>query len=320
MTAAGPHKPLHMGAREWATLLLLSVIWGASFFFYRVMVRELQPLTIVFGRLAIGAAALHLFLLLARQSMRFPAGTWVRFGLLGLINNVIPFTLIAASETRIGAGVAALLIGAVPVLTAVFGHFLTHDEKLTWNRAVGVLFRIAGVAVLIGADALQGLANADFVGELICLSATVIYALGGLYSRRFRDIPPLKAATGQVTMGALIALPLSLAIDRPWTLPMPSAPVWTSLLGIAVVGTSLAYILFFRIVAKAGAMNISLVTLLQPVSAGFLGWLFLGETFTANAVAGLAIIALGLACIDGRLVKWIFGAGIAHRSSPPDKT
>lgn len=320
MTAAAPQKPLHMGPREWATLLLLSVIWGASFFFYRVMVRELQPLTIVLGRLAIAAAALYLYLLFTGQSMRFPARTWARFSLLGLFNNVIPFSLIAASETRIGAGVAALLIGAVPVLTAVFGHFLTHDEKLTWNRAVGVLFGIAGVAVLIGEDALQGLANADFVGELICLSATVIYALGGLYSRRFTGIPPLKAATGQVTMGACIALPLALAVDHPWTMPMPSAPVWASLLGIAVAGTSLAYILFFRIVSTSGAMNISLVTLLQPVSAGFLGWLFLGETFTANAFAGLAIIALGLACIDGRLVNRVFRSNTAPRSSPPHGT
>lgn len=314
MTAAAPQKPLHMGPREWALLLFLSVIWGASFFFYRVMVRELPPLTIVLGRLAIGAAALNLFLLFTGQMMRFPARTWARFGLLGLINNVIPFALIAASETRIGAGVAALLIGAVPVLTAVFGHFLTHDEKLTWNRAVGVLFGIGGVAVLIGRDALQGLANSDFVGELVCLSATVIYALGGLYSRRFRDIPPLKVATGQVTMGACIALPLSLTIDHPWALAMPSMLSCASLLCIGVVGTSLAYILFFHIVAKSGAMNISLVTLLQPVSAGFLGWLFLGETFTANAVAGLAIIALGLACIDGRLVKWVFRTGTAPQS------
>ena len=312
MDAAAPQKPLHMGPREWAALVLLSVIWGASFFFYRVMVRELQPFTIVLGRLAIGAIALHVFLLFSGQTMRFGPRTWGRFALLGLINNVIPFALIAASETRIGAGVAALLIGAVPVLTAVFGHFLTHDERLTWNRAVGVLFGIAGVAVLIGKDALQGLANSDFVGELICLSATVIYALGGLYSRRFAGIPPLKVATGQVTMGAVIALPLALVVDHPWTLPMPSPPVWASLVCIAVVGTSLAYILFFRIVAKSGAMNISLVTLLQPVSAGFLGWLFLGETFTANAVAGLGVIGLGLACIDGRLVKLVFRSGTAR--------
>jgi drug/metabolite transporter (DMT)-like permease len=291
-----------MGPAEWAALVLLSLIWGASFFFYRLMVTELPPMTIVFGRLVIAAAALHLFLMVRGDSMRFPPRMWARFAALGLLNNVMPFTLIAYSEMRISAGVASLLHGSVPMLTAVAAHLLTRDEKLTWNRGVGVAFGLLGVGVLIGKDALQGLASDDFVGEIICLSAAVIYALAGVYARTFAGLPPLKVATGQVTMGTLLILPAMLIVDRPWELPAPSAPVWASLMTIALVGTALAYIMFFRIIGRTGAMNISLVTLLQPVSAVFLGWLFLGEAVGPQAFAGMAVIGLGLLFIDGRLL------------------
>jgi drug/metabolite transporter (DMT)-like permease len=294
---------LHIGPREWALLTLLSVIWGASFFFYRVMVEELPPMTIVFGRLGIGALALHLFIRATGDSMRVPLRTWGRFAALGVVNNVLPFTLIAYSEVRISAGVASLLIGCVPVFSALAAHALTHDEKLTWNRGLGVVFGLIGVCILIGRDALEGLTNADFVGELICLSAAVIYALAGIYSRTFSKLPPLKVATGQVTMGAIVILPLMLLVDRPWTLPQPSIPVWGSLLAIALAGTAFAYILFFRLIGRIGAMNISLVTLLQPVSAMFLGWLLLGEGISLRGLTGMAVIALGLLFIDGRLLR-----------------
>ncbi len=292
-----------MGPPEWAGLVLLSVIWGASFFFYRVMVVELPPMTIVFGRLVIASVVLHIFLLATGNPLRMSLRTWGRFTALGTVNNVLPFTLIAYSEIRISAGVAALLIGCVPVFSALAAHMLTRDEKLTGNRILGVIFGLAGVAILIGKDALQGLASADFVGELICLSAAVIYALAGIYSRTFSDLPPLKVATGQVTMGTLVILPFMLAVDQPWALPAPSLPVWASLLTLAVAGTAFAYILFFRLIARIGAMNISLVTLIQPVSAAFLGWLFLSEGIGAKDFAGMVVIGLGLLCIDGRVLQ-----------------
>ncbi len=300
-----------MGPREWAALVLLSVVWGASFIFYRVMVVELQPMTIVFGRLSIAAAALHLFLRATGNAMRMPLPVWGRFVLLGIINNVLPFTLIAYSEVRISAATAALLIACVPLFSAVAAHILTRDEKLTGNRAIGVMLGLIGVAILIGRDALQGLANADFVGELICLSAAVVYAFGGIYSRAFSGLPPLKVVTGQVTMGALVLMPFMLAVDRPWTLPMLSTSAWGSLLAIALAGTAFAYILFFRLIAKVGAMNVSLVTLLQPASAALLGWLFLGESVGPRDFAGMAVIVLGLLFIDGRLLA-IFRSGRAR--------
>ncbi len=303
MATPGTSIALHMGARAWAWLVLLSVIWGASFFFYRVMVAELPPMTIVFGRLAIAAAALHLFLRAGGDALRVPLRTWARFTALGTVNNVLPFTLIAYSEMRISAGVAALIIGCVPVFSALAAHLLTRDEKMTANRIAGVIFGLAGVVILIGKDALQGLASADFAGELICLAAAVIYALAGIYSRTFSHLPPLKVATGQVTMGAVVILPFMLVFDRPWNLPLPSAPVWGSLLAIALMGTAFAYILFFRLIGRIGAMNISLVTLLQPASAAFLGWMLLQEGLGAKDFAGMVVIGLGLLMIDGRILK-----------------
>lgn len=292
-----------MGGRDWAWLVLLSVVWGASFFFYRVMVVELPPMTIVFGRLAIAAVALHLFLAAKGDVLRLPLRDWRRFTALGTVNNVLPFTLIAYSEMRISAGVAALLIGCVPVFSALAAHILTRDEKMTANRIAGVIVGLAGIIILIGKDALHGLASDDFVGELVCLSAAVIYALAGIYSRTFSHLPPLKVATGQLTMGAVVILPFMLVFDRPWGLPMPSTPVWGSLLAIALLGSAFAYILFFRLIARVGAMNISLVTLLQPASAALLGWLFLREGLGAKDFAGMAVIGCGLLLIDGRVLS-----------------
>jgi drug/metabolite transporter (DMT)-like permease len=290
-----------MGAGEWAILVALSLIWGASFFFYRVMVQELGPPTIVFGRLAIAALTLHLFLLFQGERMNFPLRVWGRFALLSTLNNAAPFTLIAYSEMRITGGMAALLHASVPMMTTLTAHLFTHDEKFRWSRGAGVTLGALGVAVLIGGDAVKGLGNGDFVGELICLAAAVCYAFSGVYARTFTGLPPLKVATGQVTMGALVILPVMLLVDKPWTLTSPSPTVWGSLLAIALIGTALAYILFFRVIGRAGAVNMSLVALLQPVSALLLGWAFLAEPITLKAVAGMAIIGLGLVCIDGRL-------------------
>jgi drug/metabolite transporter (DMT)-like permease len=293
-----------MGVREWAILALLSVIWGASFFFYRVMVTELGPLTIVFGRLGLAAVALHLFLATRGQWVDFPLSTWARLAGLSLINNAAPFTLIAYSEQRITGGTAALINAAVPMMTVVTAHYLTHDEKFSFHRGAGVVLGLLGVGVLIGGDVIQGLTS-DVVGELICFGAAVLYAFSGVYARSFAGLPPLKVATGQVTMGTLWTLPLMLIVDKPWRLAAPSAPVIGSLLAISLVGTAFAYIVFFRLIGRTGALNMSLVALLQPVSAMFLGWLILAEPITTKAIAGMAIIGMGLICIDGRLVRWL---------------
>jgi drug/metabolite transporter (DMT)-like permease len=293
-----------MGATEWILLLVLSALWGGSFFFFKVLIDDLPPFTIVLGRVGIAALALNLYLRVRRDPMPTEPGVWGAFLVMGLLNNVLPFTLIVFGETRISSGLASILNATTPVFAVLSAHVLTTTERLTWRRGAGVLFGFAGVAVLIGPDALAGLGTQDLVGELSCLAAAFIYGLAGLYGRRFKSIPPLKVATGQITASTLILLPLAGLVDRPWTLPMPGAGTWAALAGIALISTALAYMLYFRILAVAGATNLMLVTFLLPISALLLGWLALGEQLAPTAIPGMMMIGLGLACIDGRLLAW----------------
>ncbi len=286
-------------------MLLLSLLWGSSFFFYKILVAALPPVTVVLGRVGIAALALNLWLLAG--GARLPPGRWGRFLLLGLLNNVIPFILIAWGETRITSGMASILNATTPIFMVLVAHFGTADEKLTWGKIVGIGCGIAGTVVLVGP---LGGVSAVW-GELAVIGASCAYGFGGVYSRRFKDLPPLTAATGQITGAAILMAPLSLAADHPWTLPMPGWEVWASLLAIALVNTALAYFVYFKMLASAGVTYISLVTFLIPIIALFLGAAFLHEQVTWQAVAGMAIIALGLAAIDGRLFKRLFGGPAA---------
>lgn len=296
-----------MGAPEWIALLALSSLWGGSFFFYKVLVQELPPFTVVLGRVSIAALALHLLLLARRDPLVLTLQQWKSFPVLGLLNNVIPFSLIAFGEIRIASGSAAILNATTPIFTILVAHFFTSDEKITVAKGVGVLAAFLGVAVLIGPAALSGFGQGDLLGDGACLLAAAVYSLGATYGRRFKGIAPLKIATAQVTAATIILIPLTALVDRPWTLPMPSPGAWAALLAIALLSTSLAYLLFFRILAVAGATNLVLVTFLLPGSAMILGALFLDEAVTLRALMGMALIGLGLAAIDGR--PW----GVARR-------
>lgn len=298
-------KPMTMTSRDWVLLLALSVLWGGSFFFYKVLATALPPFTVVLGRVALAAVALHIVLLARRDPMPMDAALWRRFFAMGLLNNVVPFTLFAFGEHRIASGTASILNATTPLFGVLAAHWLTDNERLTWARALGVVFGLAGAAVLVGPDALAGLGDGDLLAEGACLLAAITYAFAGLYGHRFAGVPPLKVATGQVTASTVLLLPLSLLIDRPWTLPPPSAGTWAALLGIALLSTALAYLLFFRILASAGATNLMLVTFLLPISALLLGAAFLGETITPRAALGMALIGAGLASIDGRVWRML---------------
>ncbi len=292
---------LRMGPKEWGLLLVLSALWGGSFFFFKVLVAEVPPFTVVLGRVGIAAVALNLFLLLRGDRMPRDARLWGGFLILGLLNNVIPFSLIVFGETRISSGLASILNATTPVFAVLAAHACTDSEKLNWNKAAGVLCGFAGVAVLIGPAAFGDAGQADLVGEACCLLAALSYAFAGIFGRRFRGVPAIKVATGQITASTLILIPLSLAVDRPWTLAPPSSGAWAAFFGIALLCTALAYLIYFRILATAGATNLLLVTFLLPISALLLGALVLHEHVTAEALAGMVLIGFGLAAIDGRL-------------------
>jgi len=301
-----------MSARNWGLLLLLALLWGSSFFFYKVLVAVLPPITVVLGRVGIAALAMNLWLLAQGQRMPLGGRLWLRFALLGFLNNVLPFILIAWGETRITSGIASILNATTPIFMMAVAHWGTEDEKLSLGKALGIAFGILGVIVLVGPAAFEGVSAVW--GELAVIAASCTYGFGGVYSRRFKDLTPLVAATGQITGATLLLIPLSLVFDHPWTLPMPDARTWMSLLAIALINTALAYVVYFQMVASVGVTLISLVTFLIPVIALFLGAVFLGESVTLQALAGMAIIALGLASADERLFKRLIPPS-SHRRS-----
>lgn len=299
-----------MGPAQWTTLVILSILWGGSFFFAEVALAALPPFTIVLLRVGLAAIALHMFLFAKGSPVPFGLGLWGAFLVMGLINNVVPFSLLVWGQTQIASGLASILNAMTPIFTIVVAHFLTSDEKMTGNRLAGVLIGFGGVAVMIGPAALAGL-GANLLAQLACLGATLSYGFAGTFGRRFArmGVTPVQTAAGQVTASALILLPISMVVDRPWTLPMPGMEVMTSVVALALLSTAVAYILFFRLLASAGATNLMLVTLLVPVSAILLGVTILDERLDPEHFAGMALIGLGLAAIDGRparaVVRWV---------------
>jgi drug/metabolite transporter (DMT)-like permease len=288
-----------MGGAEWTMLLALSALWGSSFLFFKILVSALPPFTVVLGRVGLAAVILNLFLLLRGDPMR-ASMPWGRFVVMGVLNNVIPFSLIAWGETRVSSGLASILNATTPVFAVLAAHLLTHGERMSWGRAAGVTFGVLGVLVLVGPDALRGLGSQDLPGEVACMLAALSYALAGIYGRRFRGLASLHVATGQITGATIVMLPLAAVTDRFWMLPMPGPAVWGAFAGIALLCTVLAYILYFRILASAGATNLLLVTFLLPASALLLGGLILGEPIKPAAYVGMFLIGAGLAAIDGR--------------------
>lgn len=290
-----------MPAADWGRLLLLSVLWGGSFFFVGVAVRELPPLTIVTVR--VGLAALALLLLLSALGQRLPRDPRVLAAFLGmgLLNNVLPFSLIVWGQGHIGSGLASILNATTPLFTVVAAHALTRDEKATPSKLIGVLLGLAGVVVMIGGAALEGL-GAGLLAPLACLAGALSYALAGLFGRRFRalGVSPMATATGQLCASTLVLLPLVLVTERPWTLPLPAPATLAALAGLALISTAAAYVVYFRILESAGATNLLLVTFLLPVSAVSLGVLVLGEILEPKHIGGMILIGLGLAAIDGR--------------------
>ncbi|WP_431854561.1 DMT family transporter [Azospirillum sp.] len=293
-----------MGLTEWLMLILLSVLWGGAFLFSKMAVAELRPFTVVLARVGLAAAALALVVRAAGLRMPDSARAWRPFFVLGFLNNLVPFSLIVWGQTQIASGLAAILNATTPLFGVVLAHALTADERLTAPRLAGVLLGIGGVGVIVGPEALGG-AGTAVLAQLAVLGAALSYGCAGIYGRRFRGTPPLVTAAGQVTASALMILPVALLVDRPWEGAVPGAETWGALVGLALLGTAGAYVLYFRIMARAGATNAMLVTLLIPVSALLLGAVVLGEAVEPRQAAGMALIGLGLAVIDGRPLGWV---------------
>jgi drug/metabolite transporter (DMT)-like permease len=289
-----------MGAPEWAMLAALSILWGGTFLFVAVAVNEIPPLTLVTLRVAIAGAAMMILLRIMGLGWPWTYASIGSFFAMGVLNNVIPFTLIFYGQTQISAGLASILNATTPIFTVLVLHFLTRDERLTPRKIAGVTLGFVGVIVLVGFDALSGVVH-NVWAQIACLGATVSYAFALLIARRFRGTPAVAVAAGQLMTSTLMMAPLAFLIDQPWTLPVPTLPAMAAVLALALASTALAYVLYFNIVARAGGTNASLVTLLIPASAILLGMFVLGERISLAELAGLGLILAGLIVIDGRL-------------------
>ena len=289
-----------MDLATWGLLVLLGFIWGGSFFFGRVAVQHVPPMTLVLFRVGLAAIALHLAFGRLPGFYQTLASRWRELLVMGLINNAIPFTLIFLGQTKIGSGLASILLATTPLWAVLVAQVFTTDEKITPAKLIGCALGLAGMVLLIGPAAL-GLADSPLWAKLAVVGAAISYGFAASFGKRFKGVSPRITATGQLTASTLIMLPLALMVDQPWALPVPPANVIAAILALALVSTAFAYVVFFRILSVAGATSASLVTLLVPPAAILLGILFLGETLSLTESLGLGLIALGLLSLDNRL-------------------
>ena len=302
MTQPTPAPALRMGPLEWLLLIILSILWGGSFFFNKLTVAEWPPFAVVQVRVGLAALALLLVVRIAGQSMAVGRELWLAFFGMGILNNLIPFSLFLWGQQQIASGLASILNATTPIFAVLVMHCF-GNEKATGLKLGGVLAGLVGVAILMGPDAISGLGS-NLAAQIACILAAVSYAFSGLLGRRFRGVSPLVAATGQLSASTLMMLPIVFVMHPPWTLPVPSQTAFLALVGLALISTALAYLLFFRIMRTAGPSNVMLVTFLIPVSAILLGSGLLGEALLPRHFAGMAAIFVGLALIDGRITRF----------------
>lgn len=301
-----------MTPSAWLLLVLLSVLWGAAFFFIAIAVKEVPPLTLVLSRVVIAAVVLMVYLWAIGQNDIYDRKLIVSFAIMGIISNVLPFSLIFWAQKTITSGLASILIATTSMFTIIIAHLFLRDERMSLNKTVGVGFGLVGVVVLLGGDVRDGV-GLTTAGIAACLIAALAYACAGVYGRRFAawGVSAEGAACGQLIASTMILLPIVPLVDQPWTLAAPSRDAVFAVLFLALFSTALAFVVYFHLLQRAGAVNVALVSLLVPVSAVLLGVFVLGESLAGHQFAGLVLIAAGLAVIDGRLFRW---NGIWNRS------
>jgi drug/metabolite transporter (DMT)-like permease len=290
-----------MSLSQWLLLILLSLLWGGSFLFHGMSVHELPPLTLVLWRA--GLAALTLIPVVYASGLRLPSSlrAWSPFLVMSLLNNVLPFLMIARGQREIASGLASVLGATTPLFAVIFARLFPDGEKLTAHRLAGVLVGILGVAILVGPEALIG-NTSSLLGMMLLLGASAFYGMAAQWGRRFKDTPPLVTSATLLTCSTIVMLPVALIIDQPWQLPAPSASATAAVVALAVLSTAFAYIVYFRIMAVSGPINTTLVALLIPVSAIAFGTVFLNEVLLPRHIAGALVIGLALVILDGRVV------------------
>jgi drug/metabolite transporter (DMT)-like permease len=278
---------------DFLLLLILGTLWGSSYLFIKVAVAEVPPMTLVAGRLLSSAILLWILLRLSGKSMPRSRSCWGAFTVMGFLNGLLPYTLISWGEQYIPSNLAALLQATMPLFTVLLARLLSAEERLTPIRVLGVLIGFAGVGLLMLPDLRHGL-QVSLFGQLAIVVSSVSYAGAAVFARsRLRGQPPLVSTTGQLTMGALLTLPLSLLVDRPFGIS-PSLPALAGWLGLSILGTVVAYVIYYTLIDRTSATFVSTVTYIIPINGLVLGALVLGESLTWAALVSLGLILVGV--------------------------
>jgi drug/metabolite transporter (DMT)-like permease len=274
-------------------LLLLGTIWGSSYLFIKVAVGEVPVFTLVAGRLIVSAIILWAVLRILGRSLPRSRSLWGAYTVMGFFSGTLPYALITWGEQHISSGLAALLQATMPIFTVLLAHFLSHDERLTPKRVLGVLAGFAGVGILLLPDLRQGV-QANLLGQLAIVVSSISYGGAAIFARRrLRGQPPLVSAAGQLAMGAVLTLPLALLLDYPFDLA-PSLAALGSWLGLTLLGTVVAYVIYYTLLEKTSATFVSTVTYIIPVNGLILGAIVLGEALTPVVLVSSALILLGV--------------------------
>ena len=290
-----------ISARAWGLMALLASIWGASFLSIRIALDELPPLTTVAHR--VGWAAVVLWIYVFLRGLPLPRGrrVWIGFAGMGLLNNAIPFSLMAWGQLYIPSGLTSIFNAATAIFGVLVAALLLSDERLTLRRAIGVAVGFVGVVTAIGMDSLRDF-DITSLAQLAILAGTLSYACAGVWARKWlTGLTPQVAAAGMLTTSALIMIPLAWMIDGPFQFNLQPRTMW-AIAYYALGSTAFAYLLYYRVLALAGSGNLMLVTLMVAPIAIVLGAVFLGENLPPNAYKGFALLALGLLIIDGRVI------------------
>lgn len=289
-----------MSLRYWALIVLLGAVWGCSFLFNAIMIREISPLWVSAGRVTIGAAICWLFFAGTRRPLPRDWGLYPQFLVLGILNYAIPFALFPYAEMTVASSIVGVINGLTPMTTVIVSQFWPGGEKASWNKWVGVAVGLLG-AIILASPSLGDGASAQIVGLLAALGATICYALTLNYARRFKEVDPTVTASASLTGAALVAIPIAFLFTG---VPVITrVETWGALVGIGVFSTSFSFLLVYWLLPRVGATNLSLNTFITPISAILLGVLVLHERFMPVHVAGIFVIFLGLVFIDGRLIR-----------------
>ena len=293
-----------MSTRDWFWVVLLGAIWGCSFLFNAILIREIGPLWVSAGRVSIGALGCWAYFLATRRKWPADKMVYVHFLVLGVVGYVMPFALFPLSEAHLASGITAVINALTPMTTVIVSQFWPGGEKATWNKSLGVVTGVAGAAIL-AAPTLGGGSSPELWAIGTCLLATLCYALTLNYARNFKALDPTTLATGALTGAAIVAVPTAFFFEGVPVMVRPES--WAAMLGIGLVSTSFSFLLMYRLLPRVGATNFSVCTLIAPVSAIILGIAVLREVILPIQVLGILVIFIGLLVMDGRLVRRLRG-------------